>query len=369
MKRRSLLSLLSFASATAALAGGAMPQALATGFSRGHVLVLLELRGGNDGLNTLIPFRDPAYRLMRPSLALNHTLPLTDTLALHPALAPILPLWQSKRLAFALGVGWSRPNRSHFKSADQWATGTLAGEGPGWIAAAFDRRGAAGPLVALDPSGCPSVEGGTALALQLSPAQLQHSEGLHLSSPLDTANPVLQQMLALEESGRREVKRLSQLLAPLPDSGDIPSGRLGQQVALALRLIATGACPPVLQMAQGGYDTHANQLVRHERALGELAHALAAFERGLQRIPQRPRVTLIATSEFGRRLRENSSRGTDHGSASIALLTGDQVPHPFVGVYPSLSQLDDRGDLIAGLSPDQLYRQVLSIAFNGSGVA
>ena len=112
------------------------------------------------------------------------------------------------------------------------------------------------------------------LALQLSPAQLQHSEGLPLSSPPVTANPVLQQMLALEESGRREVKRLSQLLAPLPDSGDIPSGRLGQQVALALRLIATGACPPVLQMAQGGHDTHANQLVRHERALGELAPPL-----------------------------------------------------------------------------------------------
>lgn len=165
-------------------------------------------------------------------------------------------------------------------------------------------------------------------------------------------------------TGRREVKRLSRLLAPLPDSVDIPSG-LGQQVALALRLIATGACPPVLQMAQGGYDTHANQLVRHERALGELAQALAAFERGLQRIPQRP---MIAASEFGRRLRENSSRGIDHGSASIALPAGDHVPHPFVG-YSSLSQLDDRGDLIGGLSPDQLYRQVLGIVLNGSGVA
>jgi uncharacterized protein (DUF1501 family) len=116
---------------------------------------------------------------------------------------------------------------------------------------------------------------------------------------------VLRQMLELERAGHQELQRLSGRLAPLPPGLEMPRSGLGQQVSLALRLIGSDACPPVLQLAQGGYDTHANQLARHGRVLG------------------------------------------------------DQVPHPFLGDYPSLGDLDDRGDLIAGLSPKQLYRQVL----------
>jgi uncharacterized protein (DUF1501 family) len=133
-------------------------------------------------------------------------------------------------------------------------------------------------------------------------------------------------------------------------------------VALALRLIGSGLCPPVLQLAQGGYDTHAHQAQGHGRVLKELAVALAGLDAGLERLSDRPPVTLLAVSEFGRRLQENASGGTDHGAASIALLLGDQLPQPFIGTYPSLSQLDDRGDLIAGLSPVDLYRQVLACA-------
>jgi uncharacterized protein (DUF1501 family) len=117
-------------------------------------------------------------------------------------------------------------------------------------------------------------------------------------------------------------------------------------VALALRLIGSGACPPVLQLAQGGCDTHADQAGRHGRVLSELAAALAAFAAGLERLP-------------GRRLQENGSRGTDHGSASVALLFGDQVPDRLLGTYPSLGTLDERGDLIPGISPPELYERVL----------
>ena len=364
MQRRTLLSLLIAGSTGAALAGGwrGGPGSPGGGVGGRRVLVLLELRGGNDGLNTVAPVRDPAYREARPSLALADALPLKAGLALHPALSPLLPLWQSRRLAFALGVGWPRPNRSHFKAADQWATATPAGEGPGWIAAAFDERRAAGPLVALGPAGCTALEGGQVLALQLAPAQLRG----RLAAPLEPgragANPVLRRMLELELAGQRELQRLREQLAPLPPGLEIPKGGLGQQVALALRLIGSGACPPVLQLAQGGYDTHSGQANRHGRVLAELAEALAAFAAGLERLPNRPRITLLAVSEFGRRLRENGSRGTDHGAASIALLLGDQLPAPFLGTYPSLTTLDDRGDLIAGLSPPDLYRQVLQLA-------
>jgi uncharacterized protein (DUF1501 family) len=112
-------------------------------------------------------------------------------------------------------------------------------------------------------------------------------------------------------------------------------------------------------MAHGGFDTHANQAPRHARVLKQLGESLVALDFGLQQMPQRPQVTLIGVSEFGRRFRENSSRGTDHGSASVAFLYGDDVPHPFWGRYPVLDKLDNRGDLIPSLEPTSLYRRVL----------
>jgi uncharacterized protein (DUF1501 family) len=374
MKRRSLLSLLLAGSAGSALAAGRLGSLAAGSSDPGapgadalrsrSVLVLLELRGGNDGLNTLAPIADPLYRQVRPSLALDggEALPLAAGLALHPVLAPLLPLWQSQRLAFALGVGWPRPNRSHFKAADQWATASPSGEGTGWLAAALDQRQHPGPLLALGPAGCPAMEGGEALALQLSPAELRARPNARFDPAEAGANAVLRQMLALEQAGMQQLQRLRRELAPLPPGLTIPRGGLGQQVALALRLIGSGACPPVLQLAQGGYDTHANQAARHGRVLSELAAALAVFAAGLERLPNRPAVTLLAVSEFGRRLHENGSRGTDHGSASVALLFGEQLPNRLIGRYPSLSALDERGDLIPSLSPPELYRQVLQVA-------
>lgn len=374
MKRRSLLSLLLASSAGSALAAGRLGSLAAGSPDPGapgadalrsrSVLVLLELRGGNDGLNTLAPVADPLYRQVRPTLALDagEALPLAAGLALHPVLAPLLPLWQSQRLAFALGVGWPRPNRSHFKAADQWATASPRGEGTGWLAAALDQRQHPGPLLALGPAGCPAMEGGEALALQLSPAELRARPNASFDPGQAGANAVLRQMLTLEQAGAQQLQRLRRELAPLPPGLTIPRGGLGQQVALALRLIGSGACPPVLQLAQGGYDTHANQAARHGRVLSELAAALAAFAAGLERLPNRPAVTLLAVSEFGRRLHENGSRGTDHGSASVALLFGEQLPNRLIGGYPSLSALDDRGDLIPSLSPPELYRRVLQVA-------
>ena len=363
MKRRSLLSLLLAGSAGAVLAQRGFSVGRGGQHSR-SVLVLLELRGGNDGLNTVAPISDSFYHQARPRLGLplDEALPLEAGLALHPALAPLLPLWRSQRLAFALGVGWPRPNRSHFKAADQWATASPSGEGGGWLAAALDQRQHPGPLLALGSSGCPAMEGGEALALQLSPAALRGRHVARFDPAAAGSNPVLRQMLSLEQSSFQELQLIRESLSPLPPGLDIPRNGLGRQVALALRLIGSDACPPVLQLAQGGYDTHANQLPRHGRVLSKLAAALAAFANGLERLPHRPQVTLLAISEFGRRLSENGSRGTDHGSASVAMLFGDQLPDRLLGSYPSLNSLDERGDLIPSLSPQDLYRRVLQLS-------
>lgn len=204
------------------------------------------------------------------------------------------------------------------------------------------------------------MEGGSPLALQLGPAQLR-GRPLLAPSPAVVASPVLRQLIALESAGARELERLRGALPPSPVGLGLPPGSLGRQVELALRLIGSGQCPPVLALAQGGYDTHNNQERRHQRVLRQLALALAGLDAGLQSMKQRPELTLLAVSEFGRRLQENGSGGTDHGSASVALLMGDRIPGPFLGAYPSLTQLDDRGDLRPTQSPAQLYRRVLAL--------
>jgi len=362
MKRRSLLF-----GAAALTAVTLLDQLSARGGTtgrRGKVFVLLELRGGNDGLNTVVPVADPIYLRARPRLALREGVALDQGgsgLVLHPALAPLRPAWEAKRLAIALGVGWPKPTRSHFKAADQWACGQPGGEGPGWLAAAFTKAGSPGPLVALTPEGSAAIEGGKPLSLQLNLATLTAPPLAAADPSLAGGNQTLRRLLALEEASNRELARLKRALAPLPTGFSVPASDLGQQVALALRLIASEIAPPVLTMSLGGFDTHSGQLNRQAKVLGRLAEALAAFDAGLQRLSNRPQVTLLTTSEFGRRLRENDSSGTDHGSASISLVLGDNVPHPFLGTYPSLSQLDSRGDLIPGLTPPELYRQVLQL--------
>lgn len=362
LSRRSLLSGVAAAAATGGL--GALARTFASGrgaSSSNHVLVLLELRGGNDGLNTLAPINDPAYRRARPTLALgDDAIALADGLALHPALAPLEPLWRRGRLGFALGVGWSRPNRSHFKAADQWAVGDQSGEGAGWLAKAYGARTQSGPLVALNASGCTALEGGSPLALQLGPVQLQR-RSLVVPNQTVLASPVLRQMIALESAGARELERLRGAMPPSPLGLDLPKGSLGRQVELALRLIGSDQCPPVLALAQAGYDTHNNQGRRHQRLLNQLAQALAGLDAGLQAMTKRPSMTLLAVSEFGRRLQENGSGGTDHGSASVAFLMGDRIPDRLLGTYPSLQKLDDRGDIQPTQSPEELYRHVLAM--------
>lgn len=360
MKRRTLLQGLACGTGAALAYSALSSEPASTATPHDHVLIVLDLQGGNDGVNTVVPIGNPLYQKARPSLAISSDASvLGHGLALHPALSPLMELWRQRRLGFALGVGWDQPNRSHFKASDQWATARLDGVGAGWLARAFDAGRTNGPLVALHASGCAAMEGGEALALQLSHAQLRRRSSDALNPDQEKDSPILRRLLELELQGELALTRLRKHLVDLPSGLNLPRGALGQQVGLALRLIGSGICPPVLQMALGGFDTHANQALRHARVLSQLAESLVALDFGLQQMPRRPQVTLMAVSEFGRRFRENASRGTDHGSASVAFFYGDDVPHPFLGRYPDLDNLDERGDLIPTLAPISLYRRVL----------
>jgi uncharacterized protein (DUF1501 family) len=162
-------------------------------------------------------------------------------------------------------------------------------------------------------------------------------------------NQALRELLTLEQRGLEALRSLVAAAGPpaLPQAAGLPSTNLGRQLGVALRLVGGSQPPPVIALAHGGYDTHPNQAPRQVFLLGQLAEALAGFERGLASLgSHRPEVELITISEFGRRLQVNGSGGTDHGSASLLLRLGDRVGDRLQGTYPSLSRTDARADLI-----------------------
>ena len=329
--------------------------------SRRGVLIWLELRGGNDGLNTVIPFRDETYLRLRPTLKIRDGIPISNELAFHPALSPLMRLWKTKQLCIALGVGWPNPNRSHFKATDQWATANVAGEGPGWLANAMDVQALRYPLIGLGPTGSKAMDGGKSVVLHLSNKELKRKHSpLQQADQLLLERPLLKKVLSLEQSSYEALAEIQRELPRLPRSIRFSNNSLGKQLGLALQLISSPNPPPFLQIEHSGYDTHTNQLYRQEKLLGQLAQELSLFNQGLNSFAKRPLVTVLITSEFGRRLAQNGSGGTDHGSASISLLMGDQMPNLFIGNYPSLQNTDSRGDLISNISPPELYQIALN---------
>ena len=192
MKRRTLLSLLAAGSASAALPGGWRGHS--PGAANPHVLVLLELRGGNDGLNTVAPTTIPSTTKPGPTW-LSPTPPLADGLAMHPALAPLLPLWQSRRLAFALGVGWPSPIAATSRPPTSGPPLPPPARVPAGSPPLSISDASLAPLVALGPSGSPAMEGGEVLAIQLAPAQLRGRQRAGLNPDRAGANPILRRML------------------------------------------------------------------------------------------------------------------------------------------------------------------------------
>jgi uncharacterized protein (DUF1501 family) len=314
------------------------------------LLILVELRGGNDGLNTVIPYANPSYAALRPriGIARDQVVKLTETTGLHPALEKLHARWEARELAIVQGVGYPRPNLSHFRSIEIWDTASSSDEylDAGWLARAFALSpsplsfAADGVVVGAGSMG--PLAGNNARAIALAdPAQFLRNARLARDEG-ETRNPALAHILRVERDVRASAQKLT---ADHKFETTFPSGPFGSAAGTAAQLAANASGVSVIRVSLGSFDTHANQQGTHANLLRQLAEGMDALRDALVEAG-RWNTTVIATyAEFGRRARENQSGGTDHGTASAHLVLGGGVKGGLYGATPALDRLDGEGNL------------------------
>ncbi|MEV0806620.1 DUF1501 domain-containing protein [Micromonospora sp. NPDC050200] len=348
--------------------------------ARSKKLVLVTLYGGNDGLNTVIPYTDHAYHSARPELAYDaaKVLHLDDTLGLNPVMRGMKQLWDEKRLAVVLGVGYPRPDRSHFRSMDIWQTASPAEPvTTGWVGRWLDgTKAAPEAAVSFEPVLPPVLAGQTRAGSCVSVGGLELPPGITADAVAalgrgEPGEPELQARAARAYGDLLRVERLvrsaEQHQSPSPDNADEevlttgPGSRsvLETQLALVARCVEAGVPTRVYSVSLDGFDTHAMERAGHESLLTRLDRALSAFVARMARTEAGRQVTVVVYSEFGRRVRANASQGTDHGTAGPVFVLGPTVAGGFHGEQPSLADLDD-GDLKATMDFRDVFGTVLT---------
>lgn len=361
MRRRDFL--LAGSAAFALLSPRALAEARAAGWRAERTLVLVELAGGNDGLNTVVPYADPAYRRLRPGIAIKReaVVQLDEKLGLHLSLAPLGDAWKAGELAIVQGVGYENPNRSHFRSIDIWdtASGSNRFLDEGWVArviGASRRRAERLADAVVLGGGTGPVAGSNLRAVSMPDPQrfLRQAQGMK-AADAHSANPALAHLVKVQHEIQDTAKELRRVLARAPEvRGAFPAGPFGQQLRVAARLIAAKAVVPVVKLALAGFDTHANQPGPHANLLRQVGEGLAAFRSALADAGRWDDVLVMTYSEFGRRAAENGSNGTDHGTAAPHFVLGAKVKGGFFGPAPDLAHLVD-GDLKHVIDYRSLY--------------
>ncbi len=346
------------------VACSALP-AFAAADGRVRRLLLIELNGGNDGLNMVVPAGDARYRELRPQIGLDAAslLPLDQGLGLNPAMQPLEALWTAGQLAVIQGVGYADSNRSHFRSIEIWDTGTDANQvgTRGWLAsidprALFAREFTApGIVIGRNPA---ALSGGKQPPIVMQDSQRFAAQARSVpDDTLRSANPALRHILAVQSEIRSAGAGLG-AGRPRP-SGAFPGTAFGRDAAEAAALLCGDPATPVVKIALTGFDTHVNQRVRHDALLGELARTLAALRTAFETAGIWNDVLVMTYSEFGRRAAQNASSGTDHGKAAPHFVLGGAVRGGLYGDPPRLTDLD-AGDVAVTTDYRRLYNTVLT---------
>jgi uncharacterized protein (DUF1501 family) len=351
----------------------------------GRVLVVLELSGGNDGLNTVIPYRDDDYRRHRPRIHVPVTSVhrIDDRIGFHPQLGGFARLLEGRQLAIVQGVGYPNTSRSHFFSMAVWQTARLQqpeGQTQGWLNRCLGLRaradGGDAPAMHISGQSLPQALAGSELHVPTlnNLEQVRRRLGMPEGGDVQAQRAALDRIGSLErgEPGSdlqfvqrsslisyRSSARIEEVLrgnsAP---AGGYPTNALGERFRLMAQLIKLGLTTAIYYTSLDGFDTHASQLATHPGLLLQVGDSLRAFLADLATSGDAGRVLVLVYSEFGRRLADNAAGGTDHGAAAPVFLLGDGIRPGVHGPYPNLQDLSD-GDLRVGIDFRRVYATVL----------
>lgn len=349
-----------------------------------RVLVVVQLAGGNDGLNTLIPFRNDHYYRLRPRLAVEQKriIPVTDDLGWHPDAAGFQSMIDDGTLCVLNGVGYPNPDRSHFVSTRIWETASPKGrQDQGWLGRYLDNQccGAEPPPasqgVALTdetplalrgdcflPITCPKpTQFGGKQTQRMKRLMPRHADSGSADSPGNdskaSSNLDFLRRIALESIDTSSLIRRAASKAITGEA--FPQHAFGQAMRDIARMIASDLPTKIYYAKATGFDTHANQANQHARLLRTTGTALHAFTKALKQTGHLDRTLVVVFSEFGRRVEENASGGTDHGKAGPVFVMGGATRAGVLGHYPALNRLDD-GDLAYTIDFRQVYATVLN---------
>jgi uncharacterized protein (DUF1501 family) len=351
-----------------------------------RVLVIIQLSGGNDGLNTVIPFTQDKYYKARPTLGIakNKILKINDSLGFHPAMTAFKGLYDSGELAIVQGVGYPNPDRSHFRSMEIWQSGIVEGfESTGWVGRTFDHTCGNAHLhkegnksaattkpsptlaVSIGETLNPALIGKSSIGVALNDPErywemtrVASDESLRSENGTGKANSTIDFLRRTAMNAELSAEQIRRSVRKVQSKSNYPANQFAQGLKLIAAMIAGGMDTQVYYTSLGGFDTHANQVGGHERLLRTLSDGIGAFQKDLQALGQSDRVLGFTFSEFGRRVAENGSRGTDHGQASQMFAFGKNVKAGILGEHPSLEKLN-RGDLNFNIDFRQVYATVM----------
>ncbi|BDE05247.1 hypothetical protein WPS_05230 [Vulcanimicrobium alpinum] len=342
-----------------------------------RVLLVINFQGGNDGLNTVVPFGMPEYYRYRPSIGIpqSDVLRIDDTVGLNPSLAPFKKMYDGGKVAIVQGVGYPDPDHSHFRSTEIWQTAApKAYESTGWLGRYLDDAGLP-PDNLFNAVALNNILPEVLIAKKTDVPAIDALRGYGLRSDRRTADreafhefvrdrsvpfrsPFLAQVAQIEDHAQRGAEELPKLVAGYKTEANYPATPLGRSLALAAQIVGSKLGTRVLYIQHGSFDTHVTQKATQDRLLADFANAITAFYDDLAAHGNDGRVLTMTFSEFGRRVAENASRGTDHGEAAPVFLIGGGVKGGLYGQHPDLSRLS-MGNLAYSTDFRSVYATVL----------
>ncbi|MDP6755410.1 MAG: DUF1501 domain-containing protein [Candidatus Marinimicrobia bacterium] len=352
--------------------------------AQNRILVILNLGGGNDGLNTIIPYEDDAYYNLRPNIAIpqNELLPITNTLGFHPAMSFFMDIWNRGNMAIIQNVGYDNQNLSHFRSTDIWRSASDFNENvtTGWVGRYLEsqysdyienppeepialQQGSTDGLLMTGDTGVPGVIIDDPSIFYALVNETYESE--YNNDPPETAGGDELGFVRQIDNNSFAYAGVIQAAAEAgQNTVEYPNNSVGLQLSIVAKLLSGGMYTPIFLTHQYGYDTHANQPNNHQNLLSAMSRSIATFLQDIENQGMKDRVLLLTTSEFGRRPFENGSTGTDHGAAAPQFLFGSKVNGGIYGSNPNMTEFDNNENLLHEFDFRQLYATILSEWFD-----